>query len=736
MYTDNAEPPTTNSTETAPKRRNWSQWTTQSTTLNDLWAALKPTHKWHYLFHILVVAIACSYWIGSLVKLPPEVSWAEIAMYRPRGDNQVYPVIAALSNLNFGDPTDSIHHGKGSAVAQVVVLFPYALAYALFGVPGYMVADALLTWVYFIVLLLFLRRCGFGNFSSLMIATLVATRSLQLLCTKLGEALGALLSVSKLAGTWEWGFPNLLDLHLFVQRIPRPMGTELFVVLLLYYLLRQWQDQERPLLRRGFVIGALFALLLQGDPFTLSALGLVLLFVLAWPIIRRRGSVPWQYMAGGIVGAASFGAYFLWQQFSLHPDTAARFGLADYPRNKIMFLPGYAPLLRVGVVCALAFLVILAARRSARSPLAGNAEPKGKSRRSKATTRDIVTSATQHEPQPIEQSVAIFIVAVILAGWLAQPLQLLLLGKGSQIYHYLIFTLPTLYSYGVLVLGFTFIKLATAPELSTLVRRLGDRPQWTGATAILFVFGLAGLVGMENKVVTVSSMTNARQETNVPWYQGGELYRPSLRAVEKQFRENPQLKDVRSFATLCYELNFLLAGFYEKRAYLPDNAYSTLSDAELEDRLCEFMKLLQVPRGHFLDFAQANFILNYWLGCAKYWMTSDYQYSTLDDYTPEQLADLRAQAKQSPWLLCLPKSEAVRLSQKYDETVARPSDHSVAPDAIIVGLEKTLGLLPDPDLYREVYTNELFSIYTKNKAPNVGNAEPKLSAILGSHPTP
>src|SRR5687767_11347377 len=80
----------------------------------DLRAVLIPARKWHYLFHVLVMLVASSYWIGSVLKMP-DASWAEIAMYRPRGDNQVFPAISALSRFNFGDPTDSIHYGKGTA---------------------------------------------------------------------------------------------------------------------------------------------------------------------------------------------------------------------------------------------------------------------------------------------------------------------------------------------------------------------------------------------------------------------------------------------------------------------------------------------------------------------------------------------------------------------------------------------------------------------------------------------
>jgi hypothetical protein len=107
-------------------------------------------------------------------------------------------------------------------------------------------------------------------------------------------------------------------------------------------------------------------------------------------------------------------------------------------------------------------------------------------------------------------------------------------------------------------------------------------------------------------------------------------------------------------------------------------------------------------------------MLNYWLGCAKYWLTSDYQFSTRDDYTSEQWSFLLDQPKQTPWYLCLPKSEIQRLSEKYRAVLQRESDPATLPDTIIVGLERNLGLIPNSKWYRGLYTNELFSVFIKN----------------------
>lgn len=673
----------------------------------DIRAVLMPERKWHYIFHLLVMVVASTYWLGSMVKWRSDASWAEIAMYRPRGDNQVYPVIAALSKFNFGDPTDSIHYGEGTSGSQAVPLLPYAMAHAIFGVPGFMVADVVLTWIYFVVLIVFLRRCNFSNFFSLLLATSIATRSLQLFSNKISESVNALLSLTKLAGTWEWGFPDLITLDIFVQRIPRPMGTEMFVVLLMYFLLRQWQERRMPSMRRGVAIGMLFSLLLQGDPFILSALGLLFLAVLGFSMHANKWRIPWRFLFGSAIGSLSLGWYFLWQRFHEHPDAATRFGLSKYPRDKIYFLPGYAPLVRVAVVCGLAWLVVKAVRR-----LSDDVVPQVVEERKKTSVK---LPTVTDKPVPVEKTIATFCIAMMIAGWLAQPTQLLLLGQGSQIYHYLIFVLPALYAYAVIILFFNLLKTVIPATFRDSLRQFGQKPLWGGTVLFSVVLIFATLVAMENKILTVSLLKTSRGETNVPWSQAGDSYRPCFRELDKQFAQNPTLKKTKSFATFCYEVNFLLAGFHDKRAYLPDNAYSTLSDDELENRLLETFKIVQLSPDHLNEFIDANFILNYWLGCAKYWMTSDYQYSTRDDYLPEQWHFLEEQAKQSPWILCLPQSEAKRLIQKYNEIIRRKSDFNTHPDTIIIGLEKSLGMIPHPNWYSEVFTNQLFSVYVKNE---------------------
>ncbi|MEI7728183.1 MAG: hypothetical protein WCO56_01350 [Verrucomicrobiota bacterium] len=687
--------------------------------LTDLRAVLIPERKWHYAFHGVVILTALAYWIGSFVRWP-EASWAEIIMYRHQGDNQVWPVITALSQLNFGDPADVVNHGKGIAGTQVVILLPNALAYAVFGEAGYMVADVLLSLVYFLSVVLLLRQCRFGKFSSLLLGTLLATGALQALCGKLG---GSLAELVKLFNTtaMEWSFPALLDLHIFAKRIPRPMGTEPFVVLALYWMVRQWHELHLPSVKQGIAVGALLVLLVQGDPYSVSALGLLLLGVLTRTMLANHGRGPWRFLGGAMLGALLFGWYFLMQRYFESPDSALRIGMATYSRSKLWLLPGYAPWLRLGVVCLLASCVIWAARtlihrtkvtgEDRDQPGSGTPTDHRKPAEGDAGSTPLPTTMENYQA---ERDLALFCLSMVVAAWLAQPVQLFLLGTSTQIYHYLIATLPLFYSYALLILAGRLVTVCTPRELAGWLDRFGHAPGGPGACVVGAMLAMTVLLGSESALAAVGFTKLSRQETVVPWADSGNRYRENFRALDREFRVNPELQRTRSFATFCNEVYFLLTAFHDKRTFLPDNAYSTLSDAELEHRLCEVLKIFSLSPECFGAFIEQNHVMNYWLGCAKYWCTMDYKFSREEDYSTAALEVVKKMPSQSPFLLVMPRSENERLVNKYASILYNETKIADCPDVFILTIQELKsGLIPTTNMYQLAYSNEIFLAYTR-----------------------
>jgi len=681
----------------------------------DLRAVFKPERRWHYLFHAVVVLVALSYWIGSWLKLP-DTSWAEIIMYRPKGDNQVFPVITALSRLNFGDPTDAFQYGKGVAGFHAIVLLPHALAFRLFGGPGYAIVDALCVWSYFVAATLLLRRCRLGPLPSLLLASAIATGSLQNLTGK------ASLALFKLVGTFEaalsdWEFPNLIALNLFDTRIPRPFITEIFVVLLLYFLLRSWHEGGELDARRGLAVGLLMGLLVQGDPYSFSALGLVLAAVVLRHLMAHGWRVPWGFLAALGLSALTVGAYFIYQLSAQHPEAAVRFGLAEYPRTRWVPLPGYGPWLRVAVVGLFAGLLLLATRTPRK--VATAATPVG-------SGRTVSNAGADEEPgdpaTAMSRSVAQFSVVLVLAGWLAQPLQLWLIGQGAQIYHYLANTLPSLYAYALVLVLVQFALLATRAWRDAPSTPPNVPARWAAKSLLACFVASLILLGIETPLDAIKTPLTSREEAT-PWSQIGTHYRAAFRDLDRAFRQEPMLKEAKTFATVCHEVNFLLAGFHNKRAFLPDNGFTTLPDAELERRLFEMAKMCQLHPDRFVSFIQNHVVMNYWLGCAKYWFATDHSFASLTNYSAAQLTEFRKMGPQAPFSLALPPKEIERLALAYATMTFQESDVSTFPDVLVVtSILKEQAIVPHPSLYAEAYTNAAFSVYTRRHTSGVFSA--------------
>lgn len=689
--------------------------------LADLRALLLPEKKWHYVFHLAVILTALSYWIASGLTLP-EASWEEIVMYRPYGDNQVYPVITALSRLNFGDPTDAFQYGKGVAGFHAVILFPHAMLYAVFGWAGYMLADVGFSWLYLAAIVLLLRRCNLGPLASLVLGTALATGSLQALSNQFNLALAKLVTISG-GEMSEWVFPNLFSMQIFSKRIPRPMITESLMVFLLYGAVGLWREPKLPSLKTGLALGACMSLLMQGDPYSFSVLGLVFLAVVLRIVARNQWRWPWQFLGGAAGSALVVSSYFIYQMLCQEPDGAVRFGLYAFGRGRLMVLPGYGPLLRVGIVAGIAWLMIGAAKKltanggAVTATAVEKSESEGGLENADAGVRGAILAAL-----PVAQ----FCVVLAAAAWLAQPAQVFLAGKGAQLYHYLIATLPAFYSYALVLLGCQALLVAAGAFTGSFtLKQPGPAGKWVAASLLGLLLTAQVLLGIEASLDATHSQGTARDEVN-PWAQMGDRYRASFRGLDKAFREIPKLKQSRSFATFSHEVNFLLAAFHNKRAYLPDNGFTTLPDKELERRLFEVSKICKLNPGQFANLIQNMQVMNYWLGCAKYWFAVGHTFAPLSEYPEQEIAKLKQLGRQPVFSLVMPKNELERLTREYSDYVGQGSDVSLYPDAMIVSSILTQqGVVPNTYLYQTTYSNEVFCVYTKSQAAGTYSAKPE-----------
>ena len=679
---------------------------------SEIRALVIPKQKWHWWFHFAVILVAASYWIGALITLPSH-SLSEAILYRPSGDTEYYPIISALSHFNFGDPTDALNHGRGLASYPFVGSLPHAMACTLFGKAGFVVADLLVSWLYFICVMLFFRACGMGGLSCLIIGSGLATNGLQVAFLKVSEALNQMLGTFGVQ-VFENGFPGLLNLSIYEKRVPRPMVMEIVLVLLLYFIVRLWRKESRPTWKDGLAIGALFGLLLQGDFYSTFSLALLMAGMMAWVVLRNWGKTPWQFFIGGGIGSLLTGWIFVLQRLHEHSDIPRRYGLASYPRSHIMWLPGYASILRVAIICGLVYVVLRVVRSRP-----GESEVKDKRRPAKAPVA-VRAGWRSCGGGAVEKDVALFFVALLVAAFFAQPVQIFLLGKGTQIYHYL-FNVPVYYSYALVILLYFICKLVSPPQFKTAMHNLAEAPKTWGAVFLAALLVVQALLAMETPFEAISYAGNPRHASSdtEPWGAMGNNYRPNLRVLEEAFSTNTVIRSAQTFATFDFDINVLLTTFHGKRAYNPDPFLSTLRDDEIENRFCELNKILGVQPGlgQFGTFIQMYYIVCYSLGHNKYHFASDHRFSTDDDYSPESMSLLARMPKQWGWTLIMPNSEVKRMTEKYVAAFSRKSDPSSFPDLIILTVyERNMGLTPSPELYDPVpISSQAFYVYSKKE---------------------
>jgi hypothetical protein len=673
-----------------PRRRlRFPQWT-ESGFRNDVRAVLRPPARWHWLLHLYVVIVASWYWI-SVMWAGGGASLAELVLYRPQGDTQIYPLIRALSEGNFGDPVDSLKYGQGIASFALPPLLPYAAACALFGEAGYILTDALMPWCYFVAVTVLLRACDFNVGAAAVTGALFASGAAGAAGAALGGWQVELFDQFDVK-VWNQGWPNFFELPVYGSRIHRPQFTAIFLVLALYFLVKLWREERAPGPACGVAMGVTFSLLFQGEIYATASLGLLAIVVLARNTASNGWRIPWPFLGSAVAGALAVGWFLLVQRWFEHPDVARRFGLVDYPRWPPLWLPRYGWLIRIAVVLLLVGLVWWLARGS-----------KGNSR----LDDDGVQA----------RSLAVFFGLLMIVAGLAQPIQILLLGKQIQIYHYL-HNVSVFYAYGVVILGFHVARQLRA-RFPSRPGRVWSR-DWRYRAILILMLAVGAWLATDEARQRHGYLKHPSGAVDLchPWARYEDRYRPALRELDREFQRNSALHRDATFTTFNMDVFTLLTAFHGKRAFNPDVFASTLSDEEIEDRLVTSALLLQLSEQNFHPWLSHYHILNHFLGCNKYRLADDHRFSPVDeDYPPHYLHYLKEPwyPQQDGWVLVLPNSEGRRLAARYSARSNRlAADDNNLPDLVILSpehQEQRDVFALHPGLYELIYNNEVFEVY-------------------------
>jgi hypothetical protein len=629
----------------------------------------ESAHRWTFfvLAAATIVFSALSPWIRTRLRFPDD-SFDVSVIYRSHvGDIQYYPLIAELSRGSFTDET--IKELKGTQILSfpTASMLPHALAFALFGAPGFMVADVVVAILYFSCVVAFFRVLG-ASWSASTIGSLFVSLSIPLELSILAD-LGPLVTKLPIL-TRLWGL-----------RIPRPFVSELFIVLSFVVSLRIMASNDRGRTAHWVAIAAAYALLLQSD------LHAAMIFAFASPfllygIVKQRGVSQTLY---GVVWAGLLftilASHFVLSRLTENPEIPIRWGvfalnrLGGFDRNWLRHLPQ---------VCLTILSVYFTARlfdqNAPKSPL--------------------------ESTHPLRRTMP-YVLVLLLAAFFAKPLSILILGKTVQPYHFddRMSRICTYFLVGVVLLWVDWGIQRFARRSSFIQNRLGTATACLQAASLAVACAYVFLITFLYSGGRVDT-AHLRSAYYIHTAESQPNYRRNFTELAAYLDKN--VKPDAVIATFDHEVYSWWMTFHEGYSYLVEPFVSSASDEELESRLAALCRLLGMSTEQYLKFIQNDYVNTFFLGCAKYQASAWRRYSTLDDYTDEQKQTFLK--SRDVWNVAIPQSELRRLKTSYEASEAPGAEREL--DVIVLsnfGPEKELA--PPAENWTPAFENNAFRVY-------------------------
>ncbi|HKA86470.1 MAG TPA: hypothetical protein VKE22_02355 [Haliangiales bacterium] len=281
---------------------------------------------------------------------PPEVT----AIYRSSGDIQYYELVGPLARGVVGESQIFERAGEGVSPFPVAGVGLHVVGLAALGPWGLMVADAVITYLFFVGAALLFRVCGLSE------------RAAPLLAGAIGSMLVIVLApLASLLGLEQ-------DLYWW-DRFPRPFVTMTYLIWALALIASLWfrRDERRG---AGFFVaaGLVLALVVQSSIYTgVDALGIAVVAVMARlatdsPAERRR------LVSGVVLAGAAFAAAcvpFILQRGGATLDLLRRWGLYAIGRGAALATIAEVPPGSLVFFAGAAIVYAAAMRRAGRPPV-------------------------------------------------------------------------------------------------------------------------------------------------------------------------------------------------------------------------------------------------------------------------------------------------------------------------------------------------------------------------------
>ncbi len=618
--------------------------------------SLWPNTRFRALLLSIVAFSGCAFWLAAALR-HPDVPLSVMAMFRNGGgassDTQVYPLIT--SYLKVGERIVYESLGSNARSFRFASLLPHALSFALFGVYGFVLADAAVKLAYHGSLSALIKTLGIRS-SLAESASLFVVANGHKLITAVAKAWGK-----------EW------FLFLGDMRLPRPFVADVFFFgALAFVLLPCVLDLDEITDASWVVCGVLLSALLQSDvhAFTVLALAVGIQFARGVLGVARkdRGRRTRMLKACVLLGGAFVVTClpFALERAGEDPEMRGRLGVFPVARSApLVSLQGF-PFFGIAtavVVVTLAILVVCAAR----------------DRRLRA--RSIL---------------ALWTVGVLAT--VALPVSCLVLGQAVQTYHFGI---------RLRVISSLLLVLSSAHAVECIMtycnEHCGSRPLTSR------LLGHAPWVG-KVLVCTVCISFTALMSWRHAEAKGGDAFI----ALAKRLAGGVHT-EWKVMGTLDPQVSWWWTSFAGGNAYVPDASLTTVSDAILEERFASFCREIGMSREEFREALSTWEAMVYWLGVLKYQAFKSYSIAPLADYAERDQAWIRQNTSDDCWRLALPRTAVARLMRTFDD--AEPaSDSSRRLDLIVLtksGVMRKLG--PAPAKYDLIYESDAYRIWERRE---------------------
>ena len=601
-------------------------------------------------------------------------------LYRHRvGDVQYFPFVAALSRGEFRE--FSVKEEVGSRVLSFpfASLLLHAGCFRVFGpLCGFALADAIVTVVYYWLLVAFFRSAGIPLGVASLFALLTACHFPPVIDVGIPDRTLPLISPI-------WG-----------ERFPRPFVSEVFVLgsmVALAFLVARGRRPGLPTLWVAF--GSSLALVLQSDIYPAIPLaGASTLVLLA---TARRS--PGRACLHGLTALAAFVLFcipFLIQRVVEAADVPVRFGVFPVARSRPL-IDWLEPLY------AIPYLSVLWGAYAA----------------TRAFHVEIDRMGGGGRAESLAKLWLLLGVLVVLAH-VAMPLSTVVLGKAIQPFQFPIRS-RMFRSYAVL------LCLAWGLDMvgRTLIGRLGLR-RW---------FVMAPLaVGLSMSLLALTW----RGSSGYDGHLRPEVYPEPTRPDELTYRV--ELADLaRHLASLSENRRPVLATldpviyswwltFTGGYSFLAEAFVSTTSDREAERRLAVYCKILGATPDQYVSFLKLRGTLWFWLGANKYQASRAFAFAPASEYEPDVREEIRTGSLYNNFNVALPSVQVARLERDF--LALRPGDLDREElDIIIVTRGGPLsGCSPPVETWRTSFESPRFRVFTRRRPPT--------QAHLPSAPSP